>query len=134
MERLNEKCRQESCKITGGIYKTVQSNSKNFTDNNQPVLLQQQQIDELLYHLPKNANQAKRFTVHVGSNPDSPTAKCNVAAAAVNLSDIAIKYNPYLRKAGYELRCRLPERLILNRFKEPTMQHCWSLYSVGVER
>jgi len=78
--------------------------------------LSQEQIDVLHAALPPRANQAKRMVDQVAKHPYSTTAQCNVAVLAVNLSDIAIKYNPYLRKVGYELKCQLPERLIKNRF------------------
>ena len=116
-----------------GVQKSVLFDGSNKKNLNNAVALSPEQIDQLLGCLPARANQAKRFVRLVGENPESITVKCNIATAGVNLSDIARKYNPYLRDGGYELRCRLPDRLIKNRFGESTMQHLWGLYEVGGE-
>jgi len=114
-----------------GAQKSVLLAGKNKIDINSAVALNEEQIDELLRCLPQRANQAKRFVRLVGTKPYSRTVSCNIATAGVNLSDIARKYNPYLHDGGYELRCRLPEPLIKNRFGETTMQHLWGLYPVA---
>ncbi len=115
-----------------GVYKSVQMQAaSNLKKDIAPVKLTQQQIDDLLKHLPANANQARRFVTYVAKNPNSKTALCNVATLGVNLSDIARKYNPYLLNGRYVLRCHLPERLILNKLREPTMQHLWGLFAVS---
>ena len=95
--------------------------------------LSQEQIDELLDVLPVRAFQARRFVQFLGENPNSKTADCNLAVAGVNLSDISRKYNPYLKDAGYQLKCELPHSLIKNRFGEDTMQHLWMLAEVSNE-
>ncbi len=111
-----------------GVYDSVQTQAaSNLKKDNAPVKLTQQQIDRLLGCLPVNANQARRFVEHVANNPDATTAQCNVAALAVNLSDIARKYNPYIEPKGFKLVCRLPTHLIRNRLGEQTMQHRWRL-------
>jgi hypothetical protein len=114
-----------------GFEKNIQLGGLNTKKPNRPTHLSQDQIDELLNHLPKRANQARRFVQHLGENPDALTNECNVAVLSVNLSDLAVKYNPYLADAGYELRCRLPERQVKNRLGEPTMIHLWGLYKLG---
>jgi len=119
-----------------GVQKDVLLVSENKLDSNSAVALNEEQIDQLLHYLPPRANQAKRFVRLVGTKPDSRTVSCNIATAGVNLSDIARKYNPYLHDGGYELRCKLPQPLIKNRFGETTMQHLWGVYPVakGVTR
>jgi hypothetical protein len=109
--------------------KNVRLNAKQ-GDCNTPIALKPVEIEYVINLLPARANQAKRFVKHVGGNPYRTTASCNVAVAGVNLSDIAVKYNHYLARVGLELRCKLPPKLIKNRFSETTMQHLWSLYVV----
>lgn len=116
-----------------GASKNVQQKNMNKTKPTELEPLAQELIDNLIESLPHTAFQAMRFVRFVGENPNSKTADCNSAVAGVNLSDIARKYNPYLRRKGYELRCKLPERLIKNRFGEETMQHLWRLEKVTQE-
>lgn len=116
-----------------GSNKSILAVSSNNQNPNGQDGFSQEQIDQLLECLPERANQARRFVVHLAQNPGSKTSVCNVEVLAVNLSDLAAKYNPYLRSAGYELRCRLPEKRIENRLGEPTMQYLWSLKKLGGE-
>jgi len=110
--------------------KNVPKQNKNNTTQLKP--LSQECIDELLNSLPPRANQARRFIRFVAENQEATTGQCNVAALAVNLSDLALKYNGYIRPLGYELKCRVPYPLIKNKVSEPTMQHLW--YLAEVER
>jgi len=116
-----------------GASKTVQLINVNTGKVNSIEPLPQDKIDGLLEALPIRAFQARRFVQFVGENPTSKTVDCNVAVAGVNLSDIAKKYNSYIRSSGYELRCKLPQRLIKNRFGEDTMQHLWILHPLNRE-
>ena len=116
----------------GGFGKIILADSSNNQQSNKAVQLSQEQIDGLLKCLPSRASQARRFVKFLANNPNANTAECNAAALAVNLSDLAIKYNPYLKGSGYEIRCRLPERLIKNRLNEPTMMHLYGLFELGV--
>lgn len=115
----------------GGLNRIHLLGGLNRYDSSKACVLDQGQIDELLNCLPERANQARRFVRYVGGTPDALTSECNIAVLSVNLSDLAVKYNPYLSILGYELRCRLPEKLIKNRLNEPTMQHLWGLYELG---
>ena len=99
---------------------------------NQGTKLPQEQIDELLNLLPPKANQARRFIQLIGSKPYSLTNVCNKVVLSVNLSDLAVKYNPYLKTAGYKIKCRLPNRQIKNRHGESTMLHEWFLQRAEV--
>jgi len=101
------------------------------TNFKQSLKLPQEQIDELISLLPAKANQAKRFVQLLGEQPYATTDLCNKVVLSVNLSDLAVKYNPYLKSVGYQIRCRLPERLIKNRLGEPTMIHEWFLKEVS---
>ncbi len=103
------------------------------TTINSAVWLDADQIKKVLKTLPYTAKQARRFVAYVAANPHAPTASCNVAAAAVNLSDVAIKYNPYLLRAGYKLKCRRPGKPIKNRFGEESGQVHWALYQISGE-
>ena len=114
-----------------GVDKNVHQDKLNNLKATEHLPLTQEQIDELLDSLPARAFQAKRFVKYVAEKPNSKTADCNVAVAGVNLSDIARKYNPYIRPKGFELMCKLPEKLIKNRFGEDTMQHFWRLAEVS---
>ena len=114
-----------------GASKTAQKEKLNKLKITKIEPLSQEQIDELLDVLPARAFQAKRFVKFVAEKPNSKTADCNIAVAGVNLSDIARKYNPYIRPKGFELMCKLPEKLIKNRFGEDTMQHFWRLAEVS---
>ncbi len=96
----------------------------------QPVALSELQTAKLLSRVSPKAKQAQRLVRHVANKPEASTSSCNVAALAVNLSDIALKYNPQLRKGGYELRCRQPNQPIPNRLGEPSGQVLWGLYPV----
>ena len=115
----------------GGFEKNIQRHGLNTSKINRPSKLTQAEIDGLLSRLPNAALQARRFVSHLGNKPDATTADCNGAVLSVNLSDLAVKYNPCLAELGYELRCRLPEQLIKNRLNEPTMQHLWGIYLLG---
>jgi hypothetical protein len=122
---------QKTKATQGGLNQCVLFDGRNKNQVSTAVRLDKDQIDELLELLPKRANQARRFIKHLGFNPDATTNECNVAVLSVNLSDLAVKYNPYLASAGYKLRCRLPQRLIRNRLGEQTMIHYWGLYKLG---
>jgi len=116
---------------------SLQMKARNETSGNHATdssYLTQYQIDKLLDNLPIRANQAKRFVSHLARNPKSKTADCNIAVGAVNLSDIATKYNPYLESSGFKLECELPYPLIKNLWNEETMQHLWSLRPVADNR
>lgn len=128
MNLLNEKSHSEANHY--GSKKNILAGSSNNHNPNRPIKLTQEQIEGLVGLLPPTALQARRFVTHLGLNPDSKTSICNVEVLSVNLSDLAVKYNPYLISGGYELRCRLPERLIKNHLNEPTMQHLWGIYKV----
>ena len=95
-----------------------------------PVTLEELEIQKLLTHLLPTSKQAIRFVEIVGAKPDSPTNKCNRGAGGVNLSDLAIKYNPRLIQGGYYLDCRKPEKPIKNNFGEDSGQQLWGLYRV----
>ena len=127
--------KQSPIELSGnnGAYQSVHHNKLNKPKITNNEALSQEQIDKLLDALPVRAFQARRFVQFLGKNPNSKTADCNVAVAGVNLSDIAKKYNLYIRSKGYELKCRLPQRLIKNRFGEETMQHLWCLAEVNQE-
>jgi hypothetical protein len=117
----------------GGFEKNIQLNCLNDSKTNRPSKLTQEEIVGLLSRLPSTALQARCFVSHLGNKPDTTTADCSVAVLSVNLSALAATYNPYLAELGYELRCRLPERLIKNHLNEPTMQHLLGIYSLGGE-
>ncbi len=110
--------------------KMVPTGSKNKSHFNKVEPLPQEQIDELLALLPHRANQARRFVQFLGANPFATTDKCNKHVLSVNLSDLAVKYNPKLTAAGVQIRCQLPNRVIKNRLGEPTMIHEWFLGNI----
>lgn len=95
-----------------------------------PVVLDDFESQKLITFLLPTSKQAIRLVRVVAENPDSPTNKWNREAAAVNLSDIAVKYNPRLRFGGYELRCRQPKKPIVNGFGEDLGQQLWGLYPI----
>jgi hypothetical protein len=101
----------------------------NYFTTREPALLDEIQLKELLGCLSPAANQARRFVKQVALEPDSPTNTCNRAAGAVNLSDLAQKYNPALLKGGYYLDCQKPKEPIINRWGEDSGQQLWGLYS-----
>ena len=115
----------------GSLNQSVRFSGLNNSKLNQAQPLSQEQIDELISLLPAKANQAKRFVQLLGEQPYATTDLCNKVVLSVNLSDLAAKYNPYLKSDGYQIRCRLPERLIKNRLGEPTMIHEWFLKEVS---
>ena len=124
---MNTSNEQRPTMERSGANQKIQFGGFNGKNHKRYEALPQYLVDELLSCLPSRANQARRFVEHVAKNPNATTAQCNVAALAVNLSDIAVKYNPYLESKGYKLVCCLPCKLIRNRLGEQTMQHQWWL-------
>ena len=116
----------------GGLNQSVRFGDLNNKKIKRVNPLTQEKIDELIDLLPSRANQAKRFIQLLGEKPYSTTDLCNKVVLSVNLSDLAAKYNPYLKSSKYQIRCRLPNRIIKNRLGEPTMLHEWFLQRVEV--
>ena len=121
-----------SCSELDGVHKAVLLKGENAFDTSKASAITPEQIDGLLDLLPPRAYQARRFIQLLGLKPYSLTNVCNKIVLSVNLSDLAIKYNPYLKQAGYQISCRLPNRQIKNRHGEPTMLHEWFLQRVEV--
>jgi hypothetical protein len=96
--------------------------------NDSAVTLSADELDDLLMRFSERAKQIRRFVGIVGTNPNRPTTECNRFSAACNLSDLRQKYNKTLRGAGYELRCKVPTKPILNGYGENSGQFLWALY------
>jgi len=94
-----------------------------------PVKLDKKAGDILYNALPSRANQAKRLVKYLPFNPDSPTNRLN-KGSGVNLSDIAKKYNKYLKPHGYFVDCRKPSIPIKNSYGEDSGQYLWGIYSL----
>lgn len=56
-----------------------------------------------------------------------PVAELNKQCSVGNVSDIALKHNPTLRKFGLAIGCHRAPVCYMNQFHQPTAMHEWSL-------
>lgn len=95
-----------------------------------PVKLPPEITQKLLNQLSERANQARRLVINLSENPDSPTGHLN-RDSGVNLSNVAIKYNPLIRPCGYYMACRIPPSPIINGHGEKSGQRLWGIYRIN---
>ena len=115
---------------TPNVLNANQSNREDSHENNNtqlPVLLDRETLDLLLSELSPHAGQAIRMLTKIGLEPDSETNKIN-KLGGVNLSQVAKRINPKIRKHGFYIKCRQPPAPIIGTFGEDSGQQLWGVY------
>lgn len=94
-----------------------------------PVRIPNELLGEMVNALPVRAKQGRKTVFKLGVHPDSRTGKVN-PHAGVNISDIRQRYNKFIRPFGYEMRCREPDKPILDADGDISGQKLWGLYEL----
>lgn len=94
-----------------------------------PVIISKELLGSMVNALPDRAKQGRRTIHKLGVHPDSRTGRVN-PFAGVNISDIRQRYNRFIRPFGYEIKCRKPDKPILDADGDISGQMLWGLYEL----
>lgn len=112
----------------------VQGGLSNITQEDfsikKPVRIPNKLLGSIVNTLPKRAKQGRRTIHKLGVHPDSRTGHVN-PFAGVNISDIRQRYNKFIRPFGYEMKCREPDKPILDLDGDVSGQKLWGLYPIA---
>lgn len=103
--------------------------NKKLNHTRKPVTITNELLGSMVNALPERAKQGRRTIHKLGVHPDSRTGRVN-PFAGVNISDIRQRYNMFIRPFGYEIKCRSPDKPILDSDGDVSGQKLWGLYEL----
>lgn len=95
-----------------------------------PCKLSAKQKEKVLSSFSPDTRHYRLIKV-LADKPRRTAQELHSTCSASNISDLALKHNPELRKFGLAIGCHQPPVSYLNKFMQPTGMNEWALYKLS---